>query len=61
MKKITMKLEKGKPPRIAVEGVCGEGCKDMTRPFEEALGTVESSTNTEEFYAVEVEQQEVTQ
>ena len=36
--------------QISVIGMSGPGCKELTRPIEEGLGTVTDDQPTEEFY-----------
>lgn len=38
---------------IKVNGIKGTSCKDITKPFEKALGTIDSDKKTSEFYQVE--------
>jgi hypothetical protein len=40
---------------IGVEGACGPECAELTKPFEEALGTVIEETLLPEYY----QQQEI--
>lgn len=36
---------------IEVEGVQGKGCEELSKPFEEALGTLKSRTHKDSYYA----------
>jgi hypothetical protein len=42
--------------KVAVEGKCGPGCKDMTRELENDLGDVSNDTKTPEFFQQETKQ-----
>lgn len=37
--------------KVEVDGCTSEECTDLTRPFEEALGTVDSTDLKPEYYA----------
>lgn len=39
--------------QIHVNGTKGSSCKDLTKPFEKALGTVTNDKKTSEFYQTE--------
>lgn len=38
------------PTKIEVKGVKGEGCKALTKPLEQAFGTVTRDSPTDEMY-----------
>ena len=59
MKKIILKISPKGEMQIRVEGACGEQCKELSRPFEEALGVVSSDVATDEMYAAQEQSQEV--
>lgn len=58
MKKIRCKIDKKGNVIIEVDGVQGQSCQEITRPFLEAIGTTQEVTLKEEFYSAE-ENQEV--
>ena len=41
-KKIEFVIKKDGKVELDVQGACGEECKDLTAPFEDALGVVDS-------------------
>lgn len=53
-----MKFRRGKPVEIKVEGVHGQDCKALSRPFEQLIGgrTV-SDTDTEEIHLAPITSQ----
>lgn len=57
MDKREMKITIGKDGNVSyeVKGVKGEGCKDLTKFLDDALGEVKSSDNTTEFYEGDVQ------
>ncbi len=50
MAEIKMRIAKDGKLKIAVNGVKGSACKDLTKALEKALGTVESTKATSEMY-----------
>ncbi len=60
MSKITFTVssDPAKPVRIAVDGVSGPGCTDLTAAVEAALGKTTGCTHTEEYDQVSPVQQE---
>ncbi len=59
MKQVKLTIAPDGTATISVNGVCGPECKEITRPVEEALGIVESSSTTEEMYSEISQVQEV--
>jgi len=51
MKEIKIVIGKDGKTNIDVAGVKGGACKDLTKAIEKALGSVETSKKTEEFYS----------
>lgn len=51
MAHIRFTIPPGGEVTIAVNGVCGPACKDLTKPFEQALGTVIEDAPTDEMNA----------
>lgn len=43
------------PIQVGVNGEKGEGCKDLTKRLEAALGSVESDEPTQEMYEAPIE------
>lgn len=57
---IIFKFLKGGKTSVEVNGVCNEDCKELTAPFEEALGEVDDVQLKPEYYEeVEVAEQHV--
>jgi hypothetical protein len=54
-KTIRFRLKRGGGVEIEVEGVQGSSCKELTAPFEEALGDVTSTEEKPEYQMVEEE------
>jgi len=50
MHKITVKITAEGKTEIAVDGVTGRSCKDITKAIEAALGRVEADTTKPEFH-----------
>lgn len=48
MPTIIVKIPKGQPTTITVQGVSGPGCRDLTKALERALGSTSSDTPTRE-------------
>jgi hypothetical protein len=61
MKKIKVTIDKNGIPRIEAEGFAGVGCKDATRPIEDAFGGKGQSTEKPEIYLEEENQTEARQ
>jgi len=56
MSKIKFTVEKdGSTVHMEVDGVKGEGCVDLTRAYEQAIGQSVSEGKTPEFYELEIE------
>jgi len=53
MQEITIRVGKGGKINLDVLGVKGGRCKDLTKAFENALGKVETTENTNEYYEQE--------
>lgn len=53
MQEITIRVGKGGKINLDVAGVKGGSCKDLTKAFEKALGTVSETKNTGEYYEQE--------
>lgn len=53
MQEITIRVGKGGKINLDVAGVKGGGCKDLTKAFEKALGTVAETKTTSEYYEQE--------
>jgi len=53
MQEITIRVGKGGKINLGVLGVKGSTCKDLTKAFEKALGTVTNVENTTEHYEQE--------
>lgn len=50
MERIVIRIKPDATTSIEVNGVKGASCKDLTKGLEEALGAVQSSENTQEYY-----------
>lgn len=50
MKEIKIRIGKDGKISMNVTGVKGGSCKDITKSLENALGAVEKTENTDEFY-----------
>ncbi len=50
MNKIKFRIKKDGGVEIDVQGATGQACEDLTRPFEEALGTVDEKRVKPEYY-----------
>lgn len=50
MEEIVIRIGKDGKINLNVAGIKGGGCKDITKALEKALGMVENTTNTGEFY-----------
>lgn len=53
MQEITIRVGKGGKINLDVLGVKGGSCKDLTKAFEKALGTISTTENTTEYYEQE--------
>ena len=56
--KIQFRIKKDGGVENDVQGATGQACEDLTRAFEEALGTVDSKTLKPEYY-VELDSDQV--
>jgi len=54
---ITIDIDLEGNAKVAVSGVKGKSCSDVTKAFEKALGTVSKDTKTPEFYQASQQQQ----
>ncbi|OLP15403.1 hypothetical protein BST81_26560 [Leptolyngbya sp. 'hensonii'] len=52
MQILTIELEPGQPMKVAVDGMSGSGCTELTR-FLEQIGQLEGQTLTQEYYQAE--------
>ena len=50
MKELEITIDKTGKVQVAVRGVQGEGCLDLTKNIENAVGTVEEREYTPEYY-----------
>jgi hypothetical protein len=50
MQTITITVSPDGTPKIEVNGVKGQSCKDVTKAVEKALGTVSTDKDTPEMY-----------
>jgi hypothetical protein len=50
MHTITLTIDNKGGIKIAVDGLKGAACKDVTKTLENALGTVRDDTKTSEYY-----------
>jgi len=50
MQEIEVIIEKGGVVNIKVKGIKGMACLDLTKPIEDALGQVQTRTQTAEYY-----------
>jgi hypothetical protein len=50
MTTITIEINEQGESKIAVNGVAGPSCNDVTKPFQEALGQTERDTITSDYY-----------
>jgi len=48
--KIEIIFEKNGTSTMKVNGIKGKNCKDITKPFEKALGITSDDKNTPEYY-----------
>ena len=55
MQELEITIDKDGRVQVAVRGIPGEGCLDLTKNFEEAVGTVDERTYTAEYYEQPVE------
>lgn len=53
MQEITIRVAKGGKINLDVMGVKGGACKDLTKAFEKAMGSVSQTDNTSEYYEQE--------
>lgn len=60
MRKINFTINKGSVT-VAVEGACGTSCIDLTKPYEEGIGIVESDKATPDMYQQELEEERQSQ
>lgn len=49
MPTIIVRIPKGKPSSVTVQGMTGPGCKDLTKGLEKALGETTDDLTTREF------------
>ena len=62
MEEIKIRIGKDGKINLAVSGVKGKSCRDLTKSLEKALGMVQSQTSTSEAYEQEVaDENKVTQ
>jgi hypothetical protein len=50
MKELEITIDRDGRVQVAVRGVQGEGCLDLTKNIEQAVGAVEERVHTAEFY-----------
>lgn len=53
---VTIEIDQQGQAKISVNGVCGASCKELTRPLEQALGSVTADRVTTDMFRPAVQQ-----